>query len=205
MLAAPLTREASRTVLIESASSESASAFEAGFRELETRARTELIDEGADATATVTERWVDARYRGQSFELKVPADGWQEAFHQAHESRYGYARRGAPVEAVTLRALARCPGPPLNPVALERAKGPPRATSGRVRFHGRDLEAARVWRSDLRAGHVLQGPAIIQEYSATTWLPPDWRLEVDGWGTLHLVPDAAMFSGRDGVTEDQRR
>jgi N-methylhydantoinase A len=198
MLAAPLTREASRTVLIESTSEESSAAFEEAFRELESRARAELIDEGADEQATVTERWVDARYRGQSFELKVPADGWQEAFHHAHESRYGYARRGGPVEAVTLRALARCPGPPLNPVPLASDRGSPRSTIGTVRFRGRDLEAARVWRSDLRAGHVLEGPAIIQEYSATTWLPPGWRMEVDGWGTLHLLPDAAMFSAAMG-------
>src|SRR5688572_32728951 len=48
-------REASRTVLIESTSEESSAAFEEAFRELESRARAELIDEGADEQATVTE------------------------------------------------------------------------------------------------------------------------------------------------------
>jgi N-methylhydantoinase A/oxoprolinase/acetone carboxylase beta subunit len=40
----------------------------------------------------------------------------------------------------------------------------------------------------LREGHALEGPAIVQEYSATTWVPPEWRVEVDAWGSLQLVP-----------------
>jgi len=29
------------------------------------------------------------------------------------------------------------------------------------------------------------GPALVMEYSSTTWLPPGWRLEVDERGSLH--------------------
>jgi len=57
-----------------------------------------------------------------------------------------------------------------------------------VVFGGRILPARRVWRRDLGAGHVLEGPLVVQEYSATTWVPPEWRMEVDRWGCLHLVP-----------------
>jgi N-methylhydantoinase A len=188
MLVAPLTREVSRTVLLEAGSSGSAGALAEAFGEMEARARAELIQEGADDEQTFTERSLDARYRGQSFELRVPADDWVEAFHTAHESRYGYARRGASVEAVTLRAVARCPGPPLDPEPLDAAGGTPRATSGTVRHQGRDLDATLVWRNELRGGHRLAGPVVVQEYSGTTWVPPRWTLEVDGWGTLHLLP-----------------
>jgi len=45
-----------------------------------------------------------------------------------------------------------------------------------------------VRRRDLRAGHVLEGPAVIQEYSGTTWVPSGWTLEVDPSGCLHLSP-----------------
>ncbi|HEX2045028.1 MAG TPA: hydantoinase/oxoprolinase family protein [Gaiellaceae bacterium] len=46
----------------------------------------------------------DLRYRGQSFELTVPlGDDVAEAFHRAHEERYGYADRGRPIELVAVR------------------------------------------------------------------------------------------------------
>jgi len=31
------------------------------------------------------------------------------------------------------------------------------------------------------------GPALIVEYGATTYLPPGFRLRVDGWGNLRLA------------------
>jgi N-methylhydantoinase A len=186
MLAAPLTREASRTLLADSTRTDLVNLLTAAFGELEAVARAELREEGAADRDTTAERWVDARYRGQSFELRVSADGWIDAFHRAHEERYGYARRGTPVEAVTLRVVAQAPGPELEATPLEASDAAPSVTRSRVRFRGKDLDCARVWRRDLRAGHALEGPLIVQEYSATTWVPPGWRLEVDGWGTLHL-------------------
>ena len=54
---------------------------------------------------------------------------------------------------------------------------------------GRTIQAARVRRRDLRSGHHLSGPAIVQEYSGTTWVPPAWTLEVDAWGNLSLAAD----------------
>jgi N-methylhydantoinase A len=188
MLVAPPTREVSRTVLLVASAAESTRALAEAFVELEAKARAELIQEGAADELTFTERSLDVRYRGQSFELRVPADDWVEAFHAAHESRYGYARRGAAVEAVTLRAVARCHGPPLDPVLLDDGVAPPKTSSGKVRHQGRDLDVTLLWRQELRGGHRLAGPVVVQEYSATTWVPPRWTLEVDRWGTLHLLP-----------------
>jgi len=44
-----------------------------------------------------------------------------------------------------------------------------------------------VRRQDLLAGHELSGPAVIQEYSATTWVPQNFYVQVDQWGCLHLI------------------
>jgi N-methylhydantoinase A len=132
-------------------------------------------------------RWVDARYRGQSFELRVPARAWTEAFHRTHEERYGYARRDAPVEAVTVRVVAEAPGPEMAALQIPEASAPPPAEPTEVHAAGEAVAALRVRRKDLRAGHDLAGPLIVQEYSATTWVPVGWRLQVDAWGTLHLL------------------
>jgi N-methylhydantoinase A len=56
----------------------------------------------------------DLRYAGQSFELRVPLGGDPaEAFHRAHEERYGYADRARPVELVAVRTAEVRPGPEL--------------------------------------------------------------------------------------------
>jgi N-methylhydantoinase A len=41
-------------------------------------------------------------------------------------------------------------------------------------------------RKGLRYGHLIKGPAIIGEYSATTLVPPDFVCEVDAFGNLVL-------------------
>jgi len=41
-------------------------------------------------------------------------------------------------------------------------------------------------REDLRPGRRLGGPAVVCEYSATTLVPPGWRVTVDRLGGLLL-------------------
>ena len=57
---------------------------------------------------------IDLRYKGQSFELTVPlGDDPAEAFHRAHEERYGYADRDRALELVAVRTVEVKPGPAL--------------------------------------------------------------------------------------------
>ena len=91
----------------------------------------ELPDEGE----------AELRYRGQSFELAVPLqDDLAEAFHRAHEARYGYADRDRPIELVAVRTADVRPGPPLE---LPRSEP--------LQDHGPGRPGAR-WR------HVLASP-----------------------------------------------
>jgi N-methylhydantoinase A len=54
----------------------------------------------------------DLRYAGQSFELTVPIQsGLADAFHSAHEERYGYADREREIELVAVRTAETRPGP----------------------------------------------------------------------------------------------
>ncbi|HKA28218.1 MAG TPA: hypothetical protein VKH82_02505, partial [Candidatus Binatia bacterium] len=55
-----------------------------------------------------------------------------------------------------------------------------------VFFDGRARRTPIHRRDDLRAGAALRGPAVICEYSATTVVPPGWRLAVDRLGGLVL-------------------
>ena len=188
MLASPVSRETSRTVLLSADADGARSSVDATLAQLEAQARSEMLDEGVAEGHLTAELWVDARYAGQSFELRVPASDWVKRFHDAHEERYGHRRETTPVEAVTLRAIVTAPPPPLHVTRLPEAKGPVLGTSTHVAFAGERGEASRVWRSDLAAGHEFVGPFVVQEYSGTTWVPPGWRVSVDPWGCLHLTP-----------------
>jgi len=80
----------------------------------------------------------ELRYRGQSFELTVPLHGdVAEAFHRAHEERYGYADRQREIELVAVRTADVRPGPEfgLPPGGSVRADGPCRL----------DLDGSTCW------------------------------------------------------------
>jgi N-methylhydantoinase A len=75
----------------------------------------------ANAGELPAEGEADLRYVGQSFELTVPLGGdVAEAFHQAHEDRYGYADRRRTVELVAVRTAEVRPGPRLEPSSSAR-------------------------------------------------------------------------------------
>ncbi len=186
MLAASPTREVSRTLLLFSSDPSHGSRLREAFEGLEAAAVSEMASEGHPVNTLTVRHWVDARYQGQSFELRVPREDWVQAFHQAHRERYGYAREDTPVEAVTLRSVAEGQPLPLHHSPLAEAEEDP-PTEIHPAFHqGKEISVQRVWRKDLRRGHVLFGPATVLEYSSTTWLPPDWTLEGDAWGSLLL-------------------
>jgi N-methylhydantoinase A len=189
MLVAPLRKEAARTVLLRE-SPEDAARLAAAFAELEHQAVDAMLEEDVRREDVVLEARVDARYRGQSYELTVPAAGWVRSFHEAHERRYGYALRDAAVEAVTLRVEALVAPPDLPAPTLLLADDPPRPAGTQPVHTGGGTVTATVYdRADLLAGHVIAGPGIVTEYSATTWIPAGWSGAVLADGTLVLTPE----------------
>jgi N-methylhydantoinase A len=69
----------------------------------------------AEVSELPAEGEVDLRYIGQSFELRVPlGEDPEEAFHRAHEERYGYADRDRSVELVAVRTAEVRPEPELE-------------------------------------------------------------------------------------------
>jgi N-methylhydantoinase A len=194
MLVAPLRKEASRTVLLRGRSAQEVP-LEDAFAALEQKALAAMAEEDVAAADVALSRLVDARYRGQSYELTVPAADWVGAFHAAHERRYGYARPGELVEAVTLRVEAIAEPPAVPAPRLPEADAPPEVV-GEQTVHGADGASAAVVhdRAALRPGHRIIGPAVLIEYSATTWIPDGWAADVLADGALRIV--AAKRSAR---------
>jgi N-methylhydantoinase A/oxoprolinase/acetone carboxylase beta subunit len=112
---------------------------------------------------------VDCRYAGQSHELTVAS---VESFHAEHERRNGYARPGADVEVIALRA--RATGQPvLSPGALG-------GTGGRA---------------------SASGPEAVAEEGYTVWIPPGWSGESEDGGWVLRPSGAARPRGGTGSRE----
>ena len=109
------------------------------------------------------------------------------AFEAAHRQIYGYVLEGEPVEIRSLRlaAIGRT-APPQFP-RLDMATAPAEAALKDVRaawFHGSPLEVAIYDGERFSAGHIVDGPALV-EYSMTTIkIAPGWRACVDEIGNL---------------------
>ncbi|HEY7562898.1 MAG TPA: hydantoinase/oxoprolinase family protein [Gaiellaceae bacterium] len=96
---------------------------------------------------------IDLRYKGQSFELTVPlGNDPAEAFHRAHEERYGYADRDRPLELVAVRTAEVSPGPALVLRASEplRVAGP-----GVVELDGATCWVPPGWEGDRDGNSTL--------------------------------------------------
>ena len=157
------------------------------FRKLETTAKKEFSAERWRG-ALHYERSLDLRYRGQGYELNVPATGDVVArFHDQHQLRYGYHHAGWEIELVTLRLRVSLRTPALK---LPRRPAPPRTTprlSARISpierapvfFDGKAVNTPVFERDALIPNHPLRGPAVVTEYSATTVIPPGKKFRVD--------------------------
>ena len=138
------------------------------------------------------------RYLGQSFELTVTlteeavADdsgaSLRELFHATYEQVYGYVDEAADLELLDVRATAVgvTRKPRLERVSARRdAELAGLAISEREIFIDDRLWRARVLdRPSLPSGAVFEGPAIVEQYDTTVFVPTGFTVTVDRFGNL---------------------
>lgn len=163
------------------------------YAELEGRGAAHLREEGVDAGDIAFERMADLRYEGQEYVLTVPVPPGtpdpadvRAAFDAAYHAQYGHSSAATRVEVANLRvaALGRLPRPG-TPDPATRPKGPPRSRP--VWFDGAERETAIIDRATLAPGEVVAGPAIIEEDTATTLVPPGWEIRVIAGGHMSMT------------------
>ena len=156
---------------------------EAGLATLAQRASEELARQGTDRAHIVTRRSLHLRYAGTEAALEVPfgtMDDVMAAFAATHRARFGFITpdRQVVIEAIAVEATS--PGERISEARVERrVLGKPTAID-RVRIFTENAshETPVFDRSELRAGDVLNGPALIREANATTVVEPGWAAEV---------------------------
>ena len=201
MLQADVRHEQALTVLV-SLNAEHLAKLGAQFRQLEADLANLLMAEGIERSRIAFRRSLDMRYIGQEYFINVPALGQSEEFAAAnlkarfdttYEQQYGHKNLAEDVEIVNVRVEGTGrfdeesgQGFALG-MSLEASHSePPNEETRLVIFGGVPQPTRFVHRTVLKLGETLPGPAIVEEATCTTLVPPGWAASLDEIGDLIL-------------------
>ena len=170
------------------------------LEEMQEQAADWLAREGVEPQRRALRLTIEARYDGQNYEVAVPLervdrdglDAFVAAFRARHHQEYGYDVVGRDTEIVNCRVQA------VGQIPKTAQRFEPRTGGDALRGHravyfgaGHGWLDTGLWRREhLCAGQVLEGPAIVEEMSATTVVHPGQTLRVDPLGNLVIAVGA---------------
>ena len=166
---------------------------------LQAQARDYLAGLGIETGADF-DRVLEMRYLGQAFEVPVPlsdldldemqAEDLVARFAEAHRRIFEFAKpHGDPVEVVSFRVGVKAPPPPMP--AMHRRQANAAGERGRTVLteRGETLDAGLMTRADL--GPVAAGgPLLVDDGSATVYVPPRWTAVRDENDNVILQQEA---------------
>ena len=174
------------------------------IEELHTEAEQWFAAEGVAPARRALQLSLDMRYVGQNFELRVAIGeankislpdtaSLRDLFAAAHERNYGFFNHHDPIEVINFRLTARGRLGIPPPARVARAEAiEPQPSGRRAIYFAADapLDAAVYQRAELAPGHIIRGPAVIEQLDATTLVFPDDTATVDA--ALNLFIEVAL-------------
>jgi N-methylhydantoinase A len=140
---------------------------------------------------------IDVRFQGQEHTVTIEVEpDWgrgdtgalADRFVDRHRQLYGHGDRGAALELVTMRCRGTLPVPePTWPEWPIRNPTQPRGERG-VSFGAEGPVPTSIYDRDrLAVDQQVKGPAVIEEWTSTTLVPPGWAARTDRLGNLVLA------------------
>lgn len=140
-------------------------------------------------------KYADMRYLGQEYTVRVGLEAdkidekalrvLKESFHDLHHQIYGHSNPVGEVEIVNLRlvGIGR-----LDKIMKQKAekvtKAPEFYKIVKAIFYGKEYDTKIYKRRVLTYGHKIIGPAIIEELTATTVIPPTYEVTIDEYKNI---------------------
>lgn len=200
MLAVDVVKDYSRTVMLDAGCDHKFLLQK--FESLAEKARLDLDREGIPQSQTRIEKYLDMRYRGQSYELLVPYSGsFSNNFHEAHRRVYGYDQPQAPVEIVNirLRAVGKVSSPEIKPMTAvgNDSFAEPfdirpvifRSPNGQIKTASSSFQEINTpfyrW-ENLPPGARINGPAVVVRTDTTVLLEEEDNGNIDDFGNLSI-------------------
>lgn len=188
MLAAPRTRELSRTMSALLQSLQQTQIDEA-IAALQLQGQLALMSEGLAEKDITAKPAVDLCYQGQAYTFTVPWSDAQSAeadFHKMHQQRYGH-KLDLPIELINVRVSLRGPQSDLQlPSELPHDNAAP---VSHISVYAEACPVPVYARDQLAIDQCLTGPALITETVSTTWLATGWQACMHHSGSLLLKHD----------------
>lgn len=185
-------------------------AIDTELKKLETRAHADLEGEGLSQAAAQVQRELDLRYVGQGYEVTVSLtdldtdtgagdrlDTLKAMFNTKHRKIHGHAATDRELEIVNYRLRVTVSVPKFEP-QLSQSSATAASTSGASKgnramtFDGQKFVDADIYdRTKLSPGAGFTGPAAIEQFDATTLVPPGWRASMDDYRNILLEKEPA--------------
>lgn len=168
---------------------------------LEKEGISKLKEDGFSDDDIEIERAMEMRYVGQVHECNVIVPNGQidssaaadilQAFHERHKQLYTYDEQDSAVELVNVEVsiIGKVTKPELPTLAAQNGSIESAKTDERQMIHGYSYQWVQTPVYDgtqLGAGAVVTGPALIEEPTTTIVIKPDWQAELHQSGTYRL-------------------
>jgi len=174
------------------------------FADMLDEARAMLTTERVSQDAAMFQRYLDLRYEGQEFSIKVPVSAEEitagalktirERFDSIHDRNFGHAAPDEPLEMVNVRLSARGVRNKMQMPAIKTSGKIAPRTIRKVCLDSADrFEDCPVYARDtLFAGAEIEGPGLIEEYGSTTVMFRGDRAKVSKTGEIIIQLGAAQ-------------
>ncbi|MGE4277418.1 MAG: hydantoinase/oxoprolinase family protein [Lawsonibacter sp.] len=187
--------------LVKNVSELTFASYNATYQEMIDEAMPYLKSEGFDSDQVCLSGTADMRYAGQAWELtvSVPVSVSSEAdfeevihaFEKIHKKTFGYILEDEEITIVNVRLAAsgtlqklELRKHPIKPNTEGALKG-----HREIYFHKKCWDASIYDRDNLTPGSKLHGPAIIEEFSSTIVVPPEFKARVDEYLNVIIEED----------------
>tara|TARA_B100000963_G_scaffold71586_2_gene59770 strand:- start:4403 stop:6415 length:2013 start_codon:yes stop_codon:yes gene_type:complete len=137
----------------------------------------------------------DMRYIGQEYYVNVdisePFDlnEINNNFHKTYEKQYGHSTPEGPSEFINLRLIATGKIKKTDSVKSIENDETIKDSKRKIIFNQKEYETKIYARHNIRVNESFDGPAVIEESTATTVIPPNYSIIKDEFGNIIITKD----------------
>ena len=137
----------------------------------------------------------DMRYIGQEYYVNVdisePFDlnEINNNFHKTYEKQYGHSTPEGPSEFINLRLIATGKIKKTDSVKSIENDKTIKDSKRKIIFNQKEYETKIYARHSIRVNESFDGPAVIEESTATTVIPPNYSIIKDEFGNIIITKD----------------
>ena len=137
----------------------------------------------------------DMRYIGQEYYVNVdisePFDlnEINNNFHKTYEKQYGHSTPEGPSEFINLGLIATGKIKKTDSVKSIENDKTIKDSKRKIIFNQKEYETKIYARHNIRVNESFEGPAVIEESTATTVIPPNYSIIKDEFGNIIITKD----------------